>query len=351
MGNGKEISVPFNDLGRLTSELDAAGEKERKQIGAIIVELPNPLLQKIIFIDSPGLNSVHEHHTKQALDAIKLADSIFWIFKYNSVGRSSELVQLKKLKELGKKPFGIVNMLDQHDEDDASDYIQFEYKKLKPYLTGMIGVSALEAKEAKEENDEELWEISGFPELLKEIEKVSEDDKSKLSGAVPFLKEAMDEVYDRLQSFIERSSYSRIVQQLDSERKNLVYEAQQFRSFMEERENNLNKKVTELNELLYIKGDFARFAMRAKSAIPKLKPHVMQYLKDWITLNNRHRNLKSYINIFHTDLDKYMEYHAFYMKGWKKFKASKNDYAYFRETSRKLKENSRKLKQKNSLSK
>jgi hypothetical protein len=342
--DGEEIAVPYSDLGLLTSELNLAGVDERKQVDTIIVELPIPLLKKIVLIDSPGLNSVHDHHTEQANTSIRLADNIFWVFKYNSVGKESELTSLKKLKELGKKPLGIINMLDEHDDDDATGYIKFEYNKLKSHLTGMIGVSALEAKSAKEENDDELWKMSGFPELMGKIENVSNDTQSKIEGSMSFLQDAFDELYERLIQFLENSSYPIVVRELNDERKNLVFRASEHRLSVEKREKQLIDQAKQLNELYQYK-DFVQLAKSSRIKLLKSTPSELEYLNEWITLDTEYERLKHNILDFNNKVNDYAKYHEENFEGFKRFTANRKEFANFRQTSKKLKETSGQLKQ------
>lgn len=115
--------------------------------------LKHPILQNIVLVDSPGLNSSNSEHTEHTLNVIREVDDAMWIFQYGHVGRNSEYEQLNDLRKAGIHPVGVVNMIDNADEDDLTPYLDYEMKKLQGRIRTIIGVSALEAKEALEMND------------------------------------------------------------------------------------------------------------------------------------------------------------------------------------------------------
>ncbi|SOC23902.1 SH3 domain-containing protein [Ureibacillus xyleni] len=177
--NGNVERKSIKEMEKLTSERNKEGKKQRENIQLINLYLPNPFLLNLVLIDTPGLGAHHSQHEIQASDAYKEADDSMWIFRYGSVGRLSEVNVLKKLKDNGLDPIGVVNMIDQSDEDDITPYLQYEFDKLGGRIRSLIGVSSIEAKEAQETIDQELLEISGFPKLLSLIDEIKKDKESR----------------------------------------------------------------------------------------------------------------------------------------------------------------------------
>lgn len=176
--NGIIERHPINQLERFTSERVKDEKQQRNEIDHINLYLTNPILKNIVLIDTPGLNSPNAKHDIQAFKAYEEADDSLWIFKYGTVGKKSELTELKKLKSDGLHPIGVVNMIDQSEVDDIIPYLNYEFKNLDGRVRKLIGVSASEARDAYEINDLELLDLSGFPQLISIIEEVKIDKHS-----------------------------------------------------------------------------------------------------------------------------------------------------------------------------
>ncbi|MFV8829912.1 TcaA NTF2-like domain-containing protein [Alkalihalobacterium sp. APHAB7] len=154
-------------LEQLTAERSGKFSQVRQQLSFIELQLPIELLKTFTVVDTPGLNSSHEHHTYATERFLKRADVAIWLFSYRNVGTNTEVEWLRKLYEHKIKPIPIVNGIDMHDDDegDLEDVLDFNYRKLHPLVDRLIGVSAREALQGKMENDNELLEWSNWKEI------------------------------------------------------------------------------------------------------------------------------------------------------------------------------------------
>ena len=177
--NGEIERANLSKLHTTTSERNQQGKQLRTNIERINLYLCNEFLRNIVLIDTPGLNSSNVAHNEQAFNAYDEADDGLWIFKYGAVGRATEFEMLKMLRDNGLHPLGVVNMIDGADEDDLTDYLSFELKKLGGRVRDIVGVSAKEAQDAIQEGDDELYGMSGFPQLLTNIERIKQDKTRK----------------------------------------------------------------------------------------------------------------------------------------------------------------------------
>ena len=177
--NGEVERTSLSFLHKTTSERNGQGKQLRTNIERINLYLCNDFLRDLVLIDTPGLNSPNATHNEQALNAYDEADDGLWIFKYGSVGRSTEFNMLNILQNKGLHPLGVINMIDEADVDDVTPYLTYEFQKLKGRVREIVGVSAKEAQEAIDEDDEELYTISGFPQLLTKIEDIKKDNTRK----------------------------------------------------------------------------------------------------------------------------------------------------------------------------
>ena len=166
--SGVKRKITIDQLEKYTVE-EASTLAMRSKVDYIQIYIPHPLLKVVRLVDSPGLNSQNEHHTKETEKLFKEATVIYWIFNHGMVGRKSEIETLDKLKKLNNNIIGIINMIDLHYElsDEPIDvYLQDSGKKLSRYVKEVIGVSAAYALDATAEADDVLWEDSNLDEVI-----------------------------------------------------------------------------------------------------------------------------------------------------------------------------------------
>lgn len=275
--NGVVERQTLKKLEQLTSERNIEGKQERKKIHYINLYLPNPFLKKLVLIDTPGLNSPNARHDEQAFDAYDEADDSLWVFQYGNVGKDTEFSVLKKLRDDGLYPIGVVNMIDEATEDDIEPYLNLQFEKLGGRVRKLIGVSALEAEEAYENNDQELLELSLFPQLIDIIEEIKADKESlkKTRFDQSFLKfwiqlnEVVNEILDAeryLKSIQKiRSNLSDVKQENVIIRQRLAEEEIQMKNNNQQILSSFSKSFS-LNDWV-IRDDFENLI----EAIPELK--------------------------------------------------------------------------------
>ncbi|RHW39922.1 hypothetical protein D1B33_03490 [Lysinibacillus yapensis] len=281
--------LTVDQLTRLTSERDREGKQLREKIHHINLYIPNPILKNIVLIDTPGLNSPFAHHDIQAFEAYKEADDSLWIFKYRNVGKQSEINVLKDLKDDGLHPIGVVNMIDESNDDDIKPYLNYEFEKLSGRVRKLIGVSAIEAQDAYNNNDLELLDLSGFPQLLSIIEEVKTDKHSlkKKRFEQSFMK-FWSQLNESLEEFIVSDKYLNSIQQIKNDlqdvkkengiiKKRLTEEESQMKDNNQKIQSNFSKTVY-LNDWAK-KEDFINLV----EAIPELE--------EWKAFNESYNDL------------------------------------------------------------
>lgn len=222
--DGTKRRRSFDEIMKINSERQASTKQERLQLQKINVYLKHPILQNIVLVDSPGLNSSNSEHTEHTLNVIHEVDDAMWIFQYGHVGRNSEYEQLNDLRKAGIHPVGVVNMIDNADEDDLTPYLDYEMKKLQGRIRTIIGVSALEAKEALEMNDSELLQISGFPQFIQTLTTIKKQTANKMTRFKKQLSEFWPQFSQDVQKVLVGEFYESKVSQLQSFQKSFKLE-------------------------------------------------------------------------------------------------------------------------------
>ncbi len=247
--NGTKETLNQNHIKVISAEGDPVGAHLRKKIDYLILEAPKEILKNITFIDSPGLNSIHEEHTYETKRFIKRADDVLWLFRYGIVGRSTEADSIELVIEEGIMPLGIVNAIDLHYEqsdEDIEEYLQEERGKHQLYLRDLIGVSAQDALESMIENDQEKWEWSNFDELHTILNEIANDSTKKENRTLMKSKAFFEELLTETISLLEKDQYA---EQLQS-----------FQKFIEENQKELyNKKDNTVTEIIKLEQDMKKW--------------------------------------------------------------------------------------------
>ncbi|WP_338778792.1 dynamin family protein [Metabacillus sp. FJAT-52054] len=172
-------SASFNSewFEQLTAERIGEFEDIRKQLSYVEIQLPNTILNHITVIDTPGLNANNEFHTNATERFLERTDHAFFLFHAMYVGTATEKRWLEKFNEVGIKPFGIINRIDELDdeEDELGELISFHQPRLGPYIRKWFGVSAKDALEGKMTRNSQMLEWSNWQDIEHIIENIKED--------------------------------------------------------------------------------------------------------------------------------------------------------------------------------
>lgn len=114
-GTGKTVQaeVPIDQLEQYCTD----GE----QYTSVSIIHPSELLgNKIVLLDTPGIDSTDDAHRMATESALHLADVVFYVMDYNHVQSEINFAFAKELKDWGKPLYFIVNQIDKHRERELS---------------------------------------------------------------------------------------------------------------------------------------------------------------------------------------------------------------------------------------
>ncbi|MCH7321481.1 dynamin family protein [Solibacillus sp. MA9] len=294
--SGKVETKPLTDLAKWSSEREKETVAQRQEVEDIHIYVNHPLLKKVVLIDSPGLNSANGHHTAQTENTFNNADDILSIFGYGKVGSSTEVTQLKQLNEMGFIPLGVINMMDEAgDEVDIFDYYQYELAKLKPHIRNMIGVSALDAKIAREESDDELFEISEFPVLLKEIDTIANNVSAKEKKFAMRFQDYCNEVMGALQQYVKTANYTHAVDHMNDLHQLIEQQTVDNLKRTQDELQVIEKEVKDIHSVMEAPKNFVQWIFHKNTSIIQGElPHAdyIEYVNTYKELVNSKRKLK-----------------------------------------------------------
>ena len=121
----------------------------------LLVELPNPLLEDLSIVDTPGTNAILREHEELTTDFIPRSDLVLFVTSVDRPFTESERKFLESIRDWGKKIVIIINKIDiaenEQDLDKVKDYVSDNARKLLGVVPKIFAISAREALKEKRE--------------------------------------------------------------------------------------------------------------------------------------------------------------------------------------------------------
>ncbi|MEQ8677546.1 MAG: dynamin family protein [Aggregatilineales bacterium] len=152
---------------------------------------PSPLLQKVSFVDTPGLESVFQTHEETTRRFLHRSDVVILVMLATQAMTSRNLEYLQMLRGFGKKIIIMVNQADLLSDEErktVTEYVTNQSEDKLGYKPEVWLVSAKKGLQAKKVDtlDQQLWRESGLDQLESYIEKqLSDVDRMKQKLQTP----------------------------------------------------------------------------------------------------------------------------------------------------------------------
>lgn len=132
---------------------------------------PSPLLKKVSFVDTPGLESVFQKHEDTTRNFLHRSDTVLLTMMATQAMTARNLEYLKTLREFGKTVIIILNQVDLLTAEELEAVRQYVLEQsqtqlgYKPQIWAMSARKAMEAVQPDGTRDETLWAESGLAQL------------------------------------------------------------------------------------------------------------------------------------------------------------------------------------------
>lgn len=181
---GQKLKVEVEYLNERVEEIDLAAlpsfitEREnprnKKGVKEVTVFYPSEYLRGgVRIIDTPGAGSVYSHNTEAAYAYLPHVDAGIFVVSVDPPLSQSEHQFLKDVREFVDKVFFVLNKIDQVDEDDRQESLEFSARVIEEEVgAGKVRIyplSARSALEAKIAGDNLSLERSLLPEFEKQL--------------------------------------------------------------------------------------------------------------------------------------------------------------------------------------
>ena len=156
-----------------TERMDSGGEVET-------VFSPSPLLKKVSFVDTPGLESVFQKHEQTTRKFLHRSDVVILVMLATQAMTQRNLDYMQELREYGKKVIIVVNQVDLLSEEEREQVHQYVLEqsqdrlKVKPEVWMVSSKTGLSAWNDDTLN-EETWQQSGLQNFEQYIDDQLDD--------------------------------------------------------------------------------------------------------------------------------------------------------------------------------
>jgi small GTP-binding protein len=147
-------------------------ESQRLSSGGDVdaVFYPSPLLKKVSFVDTPGLESVFQKHEDTTRKFLHRSDVVLLVMLATQAMTARNLEYLQTLKEYGKKVILVINQVDLLTPEEAEsvrEYVLDQSKAKLGFEPEIWMVSARQALAASEGGtlNQEMWQASGLNKI------------------------------------------------------------------------------------------------------------------------------------------------------------------------------------------
>lgn len=150
-----------------------------------------PLLKKVSFVDTPGLESVFQQHEALTRKFLHRSDVVLLVMLATQAMTARNLEYLQLLKDYGKKVIILVNQADLLSAEDAQTVQRYVYDEAHDHLGGEPEVWLVSAKKGlaaykNGERDAALWAESGLDRIETYVEtQLSDADRLRQKLRTP----------------------------------------------------------------------------------------------------------------------------------------------------------------------
>ena len=137
---------------------------------------PSPLLRKVSFVDTPGLESIFQKHEETTRKFLHRADLVLLVMLSTQAMTASNLSYLKILQEFGKTVILVINQADLLTPDDAKSVREYVVEQslsqlgYKPEVWLASARSAQAARSSEGQLDRRAWEESGLHKIERYVD-------------------------------------------------------------------------------------------------------------------------------------------------------------------------------------
>ncbi|MFK5880669.1 MAG: dynamin family protein [Sulfurospirillum sp.] len=177
--DGRDEYHDIEDINKFTDQRNGA-----EDIDYLTLYSPLNMLKDIVFVDTPGLNSLAHIDTQTTTKALNEVDGIIWLTLIDNAGKMSEERVLQRYLSLYKnKSLCVLNQKDKFSQEEIDKSVAYIKENFSQYFSEVVPISAKEALKSRS-SDKIVQMNEALEEFLKtlhiELEKNLQSDNQEL---------------------------------------------------------------------------------------------------------------------------------------------------------------------------
>ena len=162
--DGRDEYYDIDHINRFVDQRNGA-----EDIDYLTLYSPLNMLKDIVFVDTPGLNSVALVDTQTTTKVLNEVDGIIWLTLIDNAGKMSEEKILQKYLSLYKnKSLCVLNQKDKFSQDEIDKSVAHVKKNFSSYFSEVVPISAKEALKSRS-SDKIVQMNEALEEFLKAL--------------------------------------------------------------------------------------------------------------------------------------------------------------------------------------
>lgn len=141
---------------------------------------PSPLLQKVSFVDTPGLESVFQQHEETTRKFLHRSDAVMLVMLATQAMTQRNLDYLRMLREYGKHVIVLLNQSDLLTPEEGETVRQYVIDQSQQQLgfkpdVWLVSAKLAQQARASETLDQDLWQASGLDKIEQYVDEQLSD--------------------------------------------------------------------------------------------------------------------------------------------------------------------------------
>ncbi len=177
--DGRDEYHDIEHISRFTDQ-----RKGVEDIDYLTLYSPLNMLKDIVFVDTPGLNSLAHTDTQTTIKVLNEVDGIIWLTLLDNAGKMSEERVLKKyLSKYKSKSLCVLNQKDRFTEEEVKRSVAYVKKSFSQFFSEVVPISAKQALKSRS-SDKIVLMDEALDEFIKalhvELQKNLQADNSEV---------------------------------------------------------------------------------------------------------------------------------------------------------------------------
>lgn len=262
--NGTEIKLGIDDIKEYTQDTEQIADVDMMSITLRDTLLP----EKIVLLDTPGENSLHDRHYEEAHRAIASCDAAVFVMDKASLTQAN-LLYLQMIQQFQPNLIFVLNQIDRLLQEGEGEQLVEIITRLEEELSSALGMDVVvHALSAKEGTGVDIFRSQLFQKLANEVEYFK--SSTTVLRLQRFLSVASSE-YEQEESLL-KAALTEGNEGVERQKVQLDRECTETMKIVEKEKQSLLRECQRVR--VKLKGDIQQISLRLKQATTEASAQV-----------------------------------------------------------------------------